>query len=198
MKTQRLSLKLVKKQDGTAAIEFALVAPVMFMFIFGIIEFGLIIFNTSYLENATNIASRLGRTGYEEEGVDREDMIIAAIEESTNEVFDPSQIDISYEYYSQFDHIGKGEEYFDTNGSGQYDLGEPYTEINGNGQWDAELGQDGLGEAGDVVVYTVTYPWKIMTPILQPFFLSSDGVYEIRSSIIVRNEPYDVEGFAVQ
>jgi hypothetical protein len=34
---------------------------------------------------------------------------------------------------------------------------------------DADLGVAGLGGAGDVVVYSLSYPWTALTPLLAPF-----------------------------
>jgi hypothetical protein len=46
-----------------------------------------------------------------------------------------------------------------------------------------------LGNAEDVVVYEVRYPWRgitgLMTPIVQDI--------ELSSSVPIRNEPYDVQ-----
>jgi len=48
---------------GSAAIEFALVAPVFFILLMGTIETGVIFFAQSTLQNAVNDAARMVRTG---------------------------------------------------------------------------------------------------------------------------------------
>ncbi len=48
---------------GSAAIEFAMVAPVFFVLLMGTIEAGVIFFAQSALQNAVNDAARLVRTG---------------------------------------------------------------------------------------------------------------------------------------
>jgi hypothetical protein len=63
-----------------------------------------------------------------------------------------------------------------------------FIDINGNGSWDADMGQAGLGNPGDVVVYTVSYPWPIVTPIISAIIGST---YTITTRTVVRNEPYD-------
>src|ERR1700685_847970 len=50
-------------RSGTAAIEFAVIAPVLALFLFGIIETGVIFFAQSTLQNAADDAARLVRTG---------------------------------------------------------------------------------------------------------------------------------------
>lgn len=62
---QKLWRNLVRKQEGVTAIEFALLAPVLFLLLFGIIEFSLLMFASSVIEGATSTAARLSRTGAE-------------------------------------------------------------------------------------------------------------------------------------
>ena len=92
-------------------------------------------------------------------------------------------------FYKQFDQIGDPEPYIDANGNGSYTAGESYTDVNGNGQWDADMGSSGYGSANDIVVYTITYPWPISTPIMSDL-LGSSGIYSITTHAVVKNEPY--------
>ena len=50
-------------RSGSAAIEFAMIAPVLFLFMFGIIETGVIFFANSALEKSIDDAARQIRTG---------------------------------------------------------------------------------------------------------------------------------------
>src|ERR1700748_3734941 len=49
--------------SGSAMLEFAMVAPVLFLFIFGTIETGIIFFAQTMLQNATADTARQIRTG---------------------------------------------------------------------------------------------------------------------------------------
>jgi len=51
---------LMDNQRGTAAVEFAIVLPLLVVFVFGIIEFGLIFFNKAIVTNASREAARAG------------------------------------------------------------------------------------------------------------------------------------------
>lgn len=51
---------LLNKKHGVAAIEFALVAPLLFFLLFGILEFGIAILSDSTLDNALRNTARLG------------------------------------------------------------------------------------------------------------------------------------------
>jgi Flp pilus assembly protein TadG len=45
-------------QRGISAVEFAIVLPVLLMFLFGIIEFGIILYDKAIITNATREAAR--------------------------------------------------------------------------------------------------------------------------------------------
>lgn len=182
-------------ESGATALEFALVAPVFFLLLFGIIEYSVILFAKSVIEGATSVTSRLGKTGYEEEGLSRQDMLTALLKERSFGVLDPEKIEITTLVYQNFADIGMAEPLsVDTNGNGVYDAagGDQYQDINGNGQWDDNLGQAGLGGGGDIVVYKVHYPYQIHTPVMSEFLGDAEGNMPLDASVVVRNEPYDV------
>jgi Flp pilus assembly pilin Flp len=52
--------KLLKRKRGAAAIEFALVAPILFLLLLGILEFGLTIFIDSTMHQALRAVARQG------------------------------------------------------------------------------------------------------------------------------------------
>lgn len=47
-------------QRGTSAVEFAIVLPLLVVFVFGIIEFGLVFYDKSMVTNASREAARAG------------------------------------------------------------------------------------------------------------------------------------------
>ena len=50
----------IKNQKGAAAVEFALIAPLLFVFLFGIVEFGFLLYNKAVITNACREAARDG------------------------------------------------------------------------------------------------------------------------------------------
>ncbi len=55
--------KMIKKlrcQKGVAAIEFAIVLPLLMMILFGIIEFGLLLYDKQVITNASREGARIG------------------------------------------------------------------------------------------------------------------------------------------
>ena len=184
---------ILRDTRGATMVEFALVAPVFFLLLFGIIEFSIITFAKSVMEGATNVTSRLGKTGFVEEGTTREELLINLLVEKSQGVLDEDKIVITTLIYESFSDINTAEPLsIDVNGNSEYDEldGDTYQDVNGNGQWDEDMGQAGLGGAGDIVVYNVHYPWHVMTPVMSTFLADKDGNFPLDVSVVVRNEPY--------
>ena len=43
--------------------------------------------------------------------------------------------------------------------------------------------------AANIVVYRVTYPWKVFTPLIGQI-VGNDGIIELMAYSVVKNEPY--------
>ncbi len=178
-----------RKEEGVTAVEFALIAPVLLTMIMGIIETSLVMFAQNILEYSTFAASRLGKTGFSEDSAGREATILALLEDRAGTVLDTDRIAITTKSYARFDFVGDPEPFVDANSNGVRDAGENYTDVNGNGQYDTDMGSEGVGDAGEIVVYTVSYPWHITTPVIQNF-LGTDGTLTLSARAVVQNEPF--------
>jgi hypothetical protein len=51
---------IVKDQDGATLVEFALIVPLLFLLLFGTIEFGLFLFNKHIITNSSREGARAG------------------------------------------------------------------------------------------------------------------------------------------
>jgi len=187
MHTLRARKKLLRNDDGTTALEFAFIAPVFMLIVMGIIEFSIIMFTQALMESATSNTARTGKTGYSLAGLSREQQLINSVATATSALLDPNHLTVSMKVYSSFDSVGDPEPYNDTNHNGMYNTGEPYTDVNGNGQWDNDMASAGAGNANDIVVYTVSYPWHIMTPIISRII---GDTFTISARSVVKNEPW--------
>jgi Flp pilus assembly protein TadG len=58
--TMKISMSQLKYQRGTSIVEFAFVAPLFFLLLFGIIEFSVILFDKATITNASREAARAG------------------------------------------------------------------------------------------------------------------------------------------
>lgn len=184
----RSCFQIGRCQRGVTAVEFAVLAPVLLLMLMGIMEFSLIMLVSNMMESATALSSRLGKTGYAEAGKTREQTILASVEKRAGTLIDASKLSVQSKYYEQFDQIGDAEPWNDTNHNNTPDPGE-WTDINGNGVYDADMGLAGYGNADDIVVYTISYPWDIKTPLMREL-IGTNGVFTITTHAVVKNEPY--------
>ncbi len=182
--------RLRRRDDGSTILEFAFVAPVLFILLFGGMEVGMIFFADSLLEGGLREAARFGLTGAPPETGTREDHIIEVVNANGAGVVVIDQTNVETVVYPNFTSIGEPEPYTDENGNGVHDVGEPYTDINCNNQWDPDQGKAGLGHGGEVVLYSVNYELSLMTGLLAPF-LGKDGKFPLAASVVVRNEPFN-------
>ena len=181
-------MRIFPDNRAVTALEFALVAPIVLLMIFATIEISWFMLSSVILESAVREAGRAGITGYTPEGMTRNEYIEQQIDDHVV-LMDKSKINFETTVYETFADINQPEPFTDTNANTVYDIGEPYTDANGNGQWDADMGVAGIGGSGAIVVYRVTYPWQMMTPIVAQFF-PNNGEFDITSGMVVRNEPF--------
>ncbi len=171
---------------GATAVEFAVILPVLLVFIVGSIEMAINLFIGSSIESAVMEASRYGITGTEA-GVSRADKVLEIVGNRTYGLIDMDQVNMETLVYESFADIGKPEPFTDQDGNLAYNAGEPFVDVNGNGQWDEDMGEAGLGGPSDVVVYRLTYDWGIITPTMRR--IMGEAVTHV-SSVAVRNEPF--------
>lgn len=50
----------LRDEDGTSVVEFALIAPLLFVILFGIMEFGILLYDKAMLTNASREGARAG------------------------------------------------------------------------------------------------------------------------------------------
>lgn len=180
-----------KHNEGAAIIEFAVVAPALFLMLIGFIELGLILFATAAMEGATNIGSRIGKVNYGNiANIDRETYIRQRINFTSGGFLDPNLLNISIMSYNSFNNIGQPEPCIVPPTSPCPGTpGVNFVDVNGNGVFDVDQGKATAGGAGAVVLYRVTYPWQLFTPLLSSL-LGTNGVYNITAVAAVRNEQF--------
>jgi len=161
--------KILRQEDGVTAIEFAFVAPVFFLLIFGIIEFGLIMHISSVVENAINEGARKAKTG-SKYGASNLTTRKDVIEKYIKTRLGPWNIE-GNTFKLTTKRFAK------------------ITTLNVTDPDDTDFGNFSFGKGGEAIMYQAAYDWKVMTPMLGRL-ISSDGLYRIRSTIIVKNEDF--------
>ena len=134
---------LLKSQKGATAVEFAIILPLLLLMIFGIIEFGLFLFNRHVITNAVREAARAG--------------IVVRIPRLSND--DIETIAINY-----------CEQYLVTFGADTDTLNIPLPLLRLREDESGELhplGVDELGGFGDVLIVRATYQydWLFLSTI---------------------------------
>ena len=182
---------LRRNEEGATIVEFALIAPTLMLFVMGIIEVAMVLFVSMLLEGSVREAGRYGITGYVYQGFDRIAIIRKIVEQNTIGLVDMEKVKIETLTYQSFSAVGQPEPFNDTYGNGQRDAGEAFYDVNGNGTWDDDMGVNGAGGPGDIVVYTITYDWPLLTTFLGDL-MGRAGIMQLSASYAVRNEPWDI------
>jgi Flp pilus assembly pilin Flp len=185
----RFSLRRLWRDDaGTTAIEFALIALAVVYLLVGIIEFAMAVTVGNSLEAATNLSSRLGKTGYvdEEAQLSQEQTIMDEVERRVGPMIDMAKVVVTHEVYNDFTSLNNPDVLADQNADGDTDDPGEWTDVDGDGFKD---GADGVGGSGNVVVYRISYPWEVMTPLIAQF-VSDNGIINLTAYSVVKNEPY--------
>lgn len=176
---------LPRDTAGAAMVEFAIIAPVLLMLLFGTLEFGLNVYLRSVLEGAMQQAGRnsslqTAQTG--QSGID------AAITTQMHNILPNATVAFQRQNYANFAAVGRPEDFTDSNGNGVHDTGECFQDINANATWDADAGRTGIGGANDVVEYTATVSYESWIPVASALGISPTT--SIQAKTLLRNQPF--------
>lgn len=168
-----------RANGGSAAIEFAMVAPVLFLFLFGIIETGVIFFGTAMLQNATDDTARQIRTGQMSGALTASAVVTKVCGEidgliSAADCANNLQVDVrSYNSFGSSDYPS---------------VTKP------DGTIDTNLLQVQSTQGCQVVLLRTFYPWTIMTPLMSSLLENTTtGQYILSASSAFRTEPFQAD-----
>lgn len=157
----RLFYRFAKDTNGVAAIEMAFAFPIVVWLTMAILELG-IIFHISSLANfAANEAARLGKTGnnYGFQG-SREQLTQETIRNYLGAwVRNPSSLTVDSKAYGRFSDIGQ-----------------------------AGSARAGAGQGGQIVIYTATLQWELLTPFFATLMQSK--TLPITARVLTKNENF--------
>lgn len=175
---------------GVTIVEFALIAPTLLMLICGAIELGHLLFARQVLEGALIEAARAATASMETGESDRSTIMRKSVGDTMKlfPVADGKSITITTTVFADFASVTP-EIYTDVNKNGKYDVGEPFVDRNKNGKWDPSTPKTGvMGNAGDVVSYTVNYPKAVLFQMVGNAIGFANGVEPLSATTVVRNE----------
>ena len=173
-------------RSGVAAVEFALLTPVLFLMLMGLFDLAYNLYTQTLLQGAIQDAARDSSL---EDADATTATIDARVTKAVQDVAPGATLSFSRTSYTSFSSIGKPEDYTDTNKNGRCDAGEPFEDVNENNAWDSSQGINGLGGSRDVVVYLVTVTYPRPFPVAKLMGMSSDFTMNART--VLANQPWD-------
>ena len=165
-----------RNRRGSAAVEFALVAPAFFALLFAIIETGIVFFAGQVLETATQDAARAVMTGQaQSQGLSQSQFKandVCNLGSVANVLFVCNNISVDVESFKSFVGINLS----------------PLVDANGN----FTPTQYSPGQACDIVVVRVAYEWQLYVTGLGYNIASLPGGKRLLTGTAAfQNEPYN-------
>ena len=174
--------RLGADERGVTIIEFAVVAPVMFLMIMGLGELSYESAVQAVLDGAMDKAGR-DSTIQGANGTNIDTLVMNQVR-----TFAPGATGVSTrKSYSSFSNI-QPEPFTDTNRNGVRDPGECFTDVNANATWDADPGNTGQGGASDATVYTMTLTYRRVFPLFR--MIGWPATRTIAATTMLKNQPY--------
>jgi Flp pilus assembly protein TadG len=161
--------RLIRKQDGAAAVEFGMVAAPFLALVFAIMETAIVFFSGQALETAVADASRLIMTGQAQSQGFTQAAFKNAVCAKIYGLFDcQNGVYVDVKTYSSFSNVNM----------------TPPLDSNGNFQNNFSYQPGG---PGDIVVVRLFYQWPIYVALLQNM---SGNKRLLVATAAFRNEPY--------
>ena len=178
--------KLGQDRRGGAAVEFALIAPVVLTLLFGVYDLGFTLYVNSMLQGSIQQAGR--NSTIEGATTASMDQIVT---NAVRSVMPAANLSFTRKAYVSFSNVSTPEDFIDVNNNHVCDNGEAYVDSNGNGSWDADRGTVGNGGARDAVLYTVTVTYP--RPFAMAGLLGFSNTVTMTTQTVLRNQPFGTQ-----
>lgn len=179
--------RLLHRQDGAAAVEFALVAAPFLALMFAIMETALVFFASQSLETVAADSARLIMTGQAQtQGFDQEKFKKAVCAKVAG-LFDcMNGLYVDVQTYQSFATLSDGA----TN-----NLQDIKALFDSDGKPSSDKFNYQTGGPGDIVVVRLIYLWPVYVPLLGLNLSDMAGGKRLMmSTVAFRNEPYQGDG----
>ncbi|NJR79043.1 TadE/TadG family type IV pilus assembly protein [Sphingomonas corticis] len=174
---------------GVAAVEFALVAPVLCLALVGAFDLGQGLYLQASLQGVMQKAGRDSalETASEQQQARLDKHVRSAIIMLTGP---GAKIDLTRRSYRTFGDAARArpEEWTDTNGNGRCDANEPFVDANANGSWDSDGSRKDQGGAKDKTLYTAVVTYRRLFPIAN--FINVSPNVTMMARTVLQNQPY--------
>jgi Flp pilus assembly protein TadG len=179
--------RLVRQQDGAAAVEFALVAAPFLALMFAIMETAMVFFASQSLETVAADSARLIMTGQaQSQGFDQ-DKFKQAVCDKVAGLFDcMGGLYVDVQTYSSFATLS---------GGASQKLDDIKTLFDGGAKPSSDQFSYQTGGPGDIVVVRLIYLWPVYVPLLGLDLADMPGNKRlVMATVAFRNEPYQGDG----
>lgn len=188
MRCRALLDRMLRDAKGAAIVEFALVAPVLLLFLLGIFDFGYNVYTKTLLEGAVQKAARDSTI---EAADSREATIDAKITQVVHDIVPSASVTFQRKSYTSFSDVAKPEDFTDANEDGICNDNEAFEDANGNATWDSDRGKNGFGGARDAVLYIVNIEYDRAFPLAG--FIGVPDRIRTSASTVLRNQPWNLQ-----
>lgn len=177
--------RLRRDQRGMTVIEFAVVAPVLFILLMGLCDLAY----QSYIQAIlTGEMQKAGRDSTIQGAITKTNDLDARVKSQVSRVAKNATFAPTRSNYASFSKM-KPEFFFDDNSNGQFDSAtECFIDINNSNGWDRDPGTTGQGGANDVTLYTMEVSYARLFPLSG--LMGWSNTVKIAASTVLKNQPY--------
>ncbi len=189
-----------RKNDGSAIVEFAIVAPVFFLLVFGMLEFGLFLYSKVIIENIALEITRTVSLGKPSDAecpgeVSREAYIKCLVKKKASVLINGDKTEVQIRVVNEGTTVPP-DICFDTDPpSGAPATCAVYEEVNNETGYQGAQ-ESNAGNSGQIIEARISYPWSVLMPLVGQFFQRTDNqgntrnVVMITAATVIRNEPF--------
>jgi Flp pilus assembly protein TadG len=169
----RMLRRFRRNRTGSAAVEFALVAPLFFALLFAILETAIMFFATQVLETITQNSARMIMTGQAQTASYSQGQFKTYVCGQIPAIFNCNNVYVDVESYPAFTSVVIN------------------SEIDSHGNFTSGNMQYSPGGPGDIVVVRVFYQWQLFVTGLGYNISNLTGNQRLLvATAAFRNEPY--------
>ncbi len=180
-------------RSGSAALEFALIAPVFFVLLMGLIEAGVIFFGQSVLQNATNDAASLVRTGQVTGTLPNQTLTPAQLAAGQVAGRPMTQAQFRTFICNKIAPLLACDAnlQIDVKAFSSFSAASYPNPLTANKTLNPNLNNYAPGGVCSVVLLRTFYTWNVVTPLLNPFLTNmANNKHLMSATAAFRNEPY--------
>jgi Flp pilus assembly protein TadG len=168
----KVARRLARQEDGTAAVEFGLVAMPFLALVFAIIETALVFFATQVLESAASDSARLIMTGQAQmQGLSKDTFKSQVCSKIYGLIDCPGGVHVDVQTFTSFGGVSL------------------QTPVDSGGNLDTSGFKYTPGGPGDIVVVRLAYQWPVFVSMLGLSNMANNHRLMMATAAF-RNEPY--------